>query len=117
MWVKPAGTRKTSRQERRQLGLLSEIVGRNPPFPGWGPALDLAEPPAAAILFPDLKHCSLLEAAGILVSFKVGHGHVQVLWAVGAGEGARSHFLLVFSRLAHHPWPQPTFASHVILAP
>ena len=82
MWVKPAGTRKTSRQERRWLGLLSEIVGRNPPFPGRGPTLDLAEPPAAAVLFPDLEHRPLLEAAGILVSFKVGHSHVQVLRAV-----------------------------------
>ena len=98
MWVKPAGTHKTSRHERRRLGLLSEIVRRNPPFPGWGPALDLAEPPAAAVLFPDLEHRPLLEAAGILVAFKVGHGHVQVLWAVGVGEGACSHFLLVLDR-------------------
>lgn len=117
MWVKPAGTPRTSSQGGRRLGLLSEIVGRNPPFPGGGPTEDLAEPPAAAVLFTDLEHCPLLETAGIFISFKVGHGHIQVLWAVGTEEGGCSHFLPAFSNLAHHPWPQPTFASNVVLAP
>lgn len=116
-WVKPAGTRGPSSQGGRRLGLLSEIVGRNPPFPGGGPAEDLAEPPAAATLLPHLEHGPLLEAAGVFVTFKVGHGHIQVLRAVGTGEGGCSHFLPVLSDLAHHPWPQPTFASNVIWAP
>lgn len=117
MWVKPAGTPMTSRQGQRRLGLLSEIVGRNPPFPGGGPTEDLAEPPATAVLFADLKHCPLLETAGIFIAIKVGHGHIQVLRAVGTGERGCSHFLPVFSDLAHHPRPQPAFASNVIVAP
>lgn len=74
--AKPAGTRGPSGHGGRRLGLLSEIVGRNPPFPGGGPAEDLAEPPAAATLLPHLEHGPLLEAAGVFVPFKVGHGHI-----------------------------------------
>lgn len=118
MWVEPARTSGPSRQKGRRLWLLSEIVGGNPPLPGRGSAQDLAEPPATAVLLPDFKHCPFLEAAGVFVSFKVGHGHIQrVLQAVGTGDSGCSCFLPVFSNLAGPPWPQAAFASRVILAP
>lgn len=110
---RPAGT-AGSPGRAGKLGFLPEVVGRDPALPGRCPAEDPAEPPATAVLLPDFKHCPFLEAAGVFVSFKVGHGHIQgVLWAIGIEEG--SCFLSGFSHLASYAWPQTTFASNVVL--
>lgn len=75
-WGRLAGTAGPPGRAGK-LGFLPEVVGRNPAFPGRSPTEDLAEPPATAVLLPDFKHCPFLEAAGVFISFKVGHGHVK----------------------------------------
>lgn len=78
-WERPAGTAGSLGSPGRAgtLGFLPEVVGRNPAFPGRSPTEDLAEPPATAAFLPDFKHCPFLETAGVFISFKVGHSHIQ----------------------------------------
>lgn len=76
-WERPAGTAGSLWAGWGKLRFLPEVVGRNPAFPGRSPAEDLTEPPAAAALLPNFKHRPFLEAAGVFVSFKVGHSHIE----------------------------------------